>query len=172
MKQIEIALNDLHSAMKSHKSLQQTNEKGNEMKKEEIIVKSNDNSSNKIQVEKAVETSADEKEESLCASDFSSSALSSPLEPFYLVDEIFDHSPAQLADLRLNDQIISFGTVNCTNFSNQAMAEVTRASVGRGITVKVKRENATVELVLIPQRWSGQGLLGCHLTPLYKNNAA
>ena len=48
------------------------------------------------------------------------------------------------------------------------IAVVVRHSSGRSINVLVQREgrNAPVPLSLTPQPWSGEGLIGCKITPL------
>ncbi len=181
MKQIEIALTDLHAAIKLQKS-----QGGGSNSSGEATV-SQPSISNAVysagqSVEKALEsvnlnestTNQTNKQQTTQSAPPAAAAQNANVMAFYLVDQVFDNSPAQLADLRVGDRIVTFGSVNHDNFSNPAMAEVTRASIGRGITVKVKRnENGTdkiVELLLIPQRWSGQGLLGCHLSPIQGNS--
>ena len=39
------------------------------------------------------------------------------------------------------------------------------SQVGCAIKVQVLRSSVRSELDLIPQRWAGRGLLGCHMAP-------
>ena len=91
----------------------------------------------------------------------------SPLDAFFLVDQVFEDSPAQSAGLRIGDKVVQFGSIVKSNNSKDAMRAVVSNSVGRGVRVVVYRVGeGMVTLQLIPQRWSGQGLLGCHLADI------
>lgn len=48
------------------------------------------------------------------------------------------------------------------------VAVVVRHSAGRSINVLVQREgrSAPIPLMLTPQPWSGEGLIGCKISPL------
>ncbi|KAG2452197.1 hypothetical protein HYH02_003228 [Chlamydomonas schloesseri] len=48
----------------------------------------------------------------------------------------------------------------------QRVAGVLGASEGRAVAATVLRQGAPLAVSLTPQRWSGRGLLGCHLKPL------
>ncbi|PNW84257.1 hypothetical protein CHLRE_04g226950v5 [Chlamydomonas reinhardtii] len=48
----------------------------------------------------------------------------------------------------------------------QRVAGVLGASEGQAVAATVLRQGAPVVVSLTPQRWSGRGLLGCHLKPL------
>ena len=94
-------------------------------------------------------------------------AVLSPLDAFFLVDQVFEDSPAQSAGLRIGDKVVQFGSIVKSNNSKDAMRAVVANSVGRGVRVVVYRVGeGMVALQLIPQRWSGQGLLGCHLADI------
>lgn len=41
-----------------------------------------------------------------------------------------------------------------------------QANEGKDVPAIVLRQGETVTLTLRPERWAGQGLLGCHLRPL------
>ena len=89
----------------------------------------------------------------------------SPLDAFFLVDQVFEDSPAQSAGLRIGDRVLSFGSVTRRSYTKDAMRAVVANSVGRGIRVDVYRVGEGLKtLTLVPQQWAGQGLLGCHLT--------
>jgi len=96
----------------------------------------------------------------------SSSAAAVASEPFYLVDQVSDDSPASAAGLRLGDKVVQFGSVTKANEQKDSIVGVVKSSVGQPIRVVVNRGSSIVELRLVPQEWSGRGLLGCHLSPM------
>ncbi|XP_031426996.1 26S proteasome non-ATPase regulatory subunit 9 isoform X2 [Clupea harengus] len=93
----------------------------------------------------------------------------SPLPPaFARVDHVTQGSPASQAGLRVEDEIIEFGSVNPGNFQNlQNIASVVQHSEG-ALSVAVVRNGQRVQMNLVPQRWSGRGLLGCNIQPLHR----
>lgn len=71
--------------------------------------------------------------------------------------------------LQANDLLLEFGSVTSRNFKNMSdVGVVVRHSSGRSINVLVQRagRNAPVPLMLTPQPWSGDGLIGCKIAPL------
>jgi 26S proteasome non-ATPase regulatory subunit 9 len=48
----------------------------------------------------------------------------------------------------------------------QRVAAALQANEGREVEALFLRQGAPVALKLTPQRWSGRGLLGCHLRPM------
>jgi 26S proteasome regulatory subunit N4 len=89
------------------------------------------------------------------------------LEAFYVVDNVFDSSPASLAGLKIGDHIMQFGTVTKANQKPDSLPKVVGASIGKPLPVKVYRNGeGMLNLQLTPQQWSGRGLLGCHLQPI------
>jgi len=90
-----------------------------------------------------------------------------PRDAFFLVDQVFENSPAQSADLHIGDQILLFGSIHKQNYQPQTLKQLVENSKGRGIRVTVYRNGEGIQtLTLVPQAWEGQGLLGCHLTPI------
>ncbi|XP_062399613.1 26S proteasome non-ATPase regulatory subunit 9 isoform X1 [Sardina pilchardus] len=86
---------------------------------------------------------------------------------FARVDHVTQGSPASQAGLRVEDEIIEFGSVNPGNFQNlQNIASVVQHSEGKSLSVAVVRNGQRVQMNLVPQRWSGRGLLGCNIQPL------
>ncbi|XP_076126652.1 26S proteasome non-ATPase regulatory subunit 9 isoform X1 [Alosa pseudoharengus] len=86
---------------------------------------------------------------------------------FAQVDHVTQGSPASQAGLRVGDEIIEFGSVNPGNFQNlQNIASVVQHSEGKSLSVAVVRDGQRVQIGLVPQRWSGRGLLGCNIQPL------
>ncbi|GIL80768.1 hypothetical protein Vretimale_9128 [Volvox reticuliferus] len=98
------------------------------------------------------------------------------LAPFALVDEVSGGSPAEAAGLQVGDLLCSFGDVSAAASSAssgpatgsllQQIAAVLGASEGRPVTAQVLRQGTALKISLTPARWSGRGLLGCHLRPL------
>ncbi|XP_028401789.1 26S proteasome non-ATPase regulatory subunit 9-like [Dendronephthya gigantea] len=87
--------------------------------------------------------------------------------PFLYVDQISPRSPAEQAGLCVGDQVIKFGSINSENFQNmQAIGSVVQHSKGQSISVVVKRVENIQRLNLIPNEWSGRGLLGCNIITL------
>lgn len=91
------------------------------------------------------------------------------LSPFASVNTVSQLSPAFKADLRAGDKILRFGDADSTNGGFSTLKEM--VVEGKQLTTVVKRtkEDGTLEvleLALTPAKWSGPGLLGCHLLPL------
>jgi len=95
--------------------------------------------------------------------------------PFALVDGVAPSSPAAEAGLRCNDRIVQFDTLNRVNHDRlQAMPGVLSKNEGHAISVKILRPLSdepdsqlnSMVLSLTPRKWSGRGLLGCHVIPL------
>lgn len=71
--------------------------------------------------------------------------------------------------LKTGDLLLEFGSVSKENFkSMQDVAAVVRHSTGQKVAVTVKRQgwHSLISLDLVPQTWSGQGLIGCKIDPL------
>lgn len=92
--------------------------------------------------------------------------LLSTAEPIAKLDEILPGSPAQLAGIQENDELLHFGHVTAAD--PRALASIAKLvgdSVQQPISLKIRRRGEVIELTLIPRSWGGRGLLGCHLTP-------
>lgn len=87
---------------------------------------------------------------------------------FALVDEVTPGSPAAEAGLQVGDRIVLFGALQYGRGGLPEIGATVRAREGQAVQVHVHREGSTapVQLMLIPRRWSGQGLLGCHITAI------
>ncbi|KAA8494308.1 26S proteasome non-ATPase regulatory subunit 9 [Porphyridium purpureum] len=101
-----------------------------------------------------------------------------PKTPFAKVNQVTALSPAHTAGLKPQDLVLSFGPIRAEHGGAvqdafRRLPAVVRENVGAALTVEVQRSESTesalqhVSLVLVPQVWSGPGLLGCHLSPLY-----
>ena len=92
-------------------------------------------------------------------------------EPFALISEVTEGSPAEEAGLKQGDAITSFDVILTKGKSPnplQAIAMICRDKTNEKIPVTVIRKNndnilETVNLELIPHTWSGRGILGCKL---------
>lgn len=84
--------------------------------------------------------------------------------PIVRVNHIVPGSPAEISGLCNNDKIIQFGTVNSGNFVNlQTIGNIVSHMENQRIPLKVLRRNEKMDIVLIPKKWSGRGLLGCNI---------
>lgn len=91
----------------------------------------------------------------------------SPSQAFAKVNSISPGSPASIAGLQVDDEIVEFGSVNTQNFQSlQNIGTVVQHSEGKPLNVTVIRRGEKHRLRLVPTRWAGKGLLGCNIIPL------
>ncbi|XP_068625095.1 26S proteasome non-ATPase regulatory subunit 9 [Battus philenor] len=84
---------------------------------------------------------------------------------FAIIGFVRDGSPADLAGLLENDEVLQFGSVNSNNFSDiMQVHDVVAHSVGQRVSVRVKRGEQVISLTVVPRPWSHPGLLGCQIT--------
>ena len=84
-----------------------------------------------------------------------------------IVDEILDGSPAYLAGILDQDELLQFGYVTAsTTDALNSIPAVVRDHVNQRINITVRRKGSLMNLELIPKTWGGRGLLGCHLTKI------
>jgi 26S proteasome non-ATPase regulatory subunit 9 len=93
------------------------------------------------------------------------------LVPFAELDSVSDGGPAASAGALVGDRLLRFGTLTSANHDElRALGRLTQraGASSDSILLLVARGAGAdrVELVLRPRRWTGQGLLGCHLKPL------
>ena len=92
------------------------------------------------------------------------------LEPFARIGNVAASSPADRAGLLEGDLVLKFGSVNKLNFTGiAAVGALVSSSEDRPIQVAVFRDNVRKDVILKPQRWKGQGLLGCFITGIAKH---
>ncbi|XP_031568491.1 26S proteasome non-ATPase regulatory subunit 9-like [Actinia tenebrosa] len=88
------------------------------------------------------------------------------LVPFLKVGSVTDGSPACQAGLQKKDKILKFGSLTHKNFQGmQNVASVVEHSKGNSMPIILLRNEQKLRLSLIPNPWSGRGLLGCHVLP-------
>ncbi|CAM37668.1 putative proteasome 26S non-ATPase subunit 9 [Leishmania braziliensis MHOM/BR/75/M2904] len=92
------------------------------------------------------------------------------LKPCLVVAKVDANSPAEEAGLSVGMRVLQYGAITRTELNAeglQALARETAAHEGEPIVVWVRKpselEDDPFELVLVPQRWQGTGLLGCAL---------
>jgi hypothetical protein len=88
---------------------------------------------------------------------------------FASVDSVEADSPAFVAGLRVEDMLSRIGHVHAGNHSKlSAVGSLVGGSVGKVVEVTVKRwlgsDCVLLKLLLQPNKWKGQGLLGCKLS--------
>lgn len=87
--------------------------------------------------------------------------------PFAVFDEVQEGSPAAHDGIMLGDHIVKFGNVEGGENLLPRLAREGLTNEGHGIPVIVLRRGVEVQLNITPRRWSGPGLLGCHIQPLF-----
>jgi 26S proteasome non-ATPase regulatory subunit 9 len=92
------------------------------------------------------------------------------MKPVARVDQVMDGSPAHRCGMLAGDLILRFGSVVDDEVSGPStfltlIGQVVRDSEGRPIELIVRREveaqAQAKKLFLVPQTWSGKGLVGC-----------
>jgi len=85
-------------------------------------------------------------------------------DPFLIVNTVSPDSPAFLAGLREKDSVTRFGTIKRSEFESEGFSLIPKQIVeGKALRVNVIRNGERKIFTLVPQKWSGQGLMGCHL---------
>ncbi|CAK1543379.1 unnamed protein product [Leptosia nina] len=86
---------------------------------------------------------------------------------FAIVGFVQEGSPADIAGLCENDEIIQFGSVNSNNFTDITQVhQIVSHSVGQRIQVKVRRDELVQSITVVPRPWAQPGLLGCQIRRL------
>lgn len=92
-----------------------------------------------------------------------------------IIDGVSPDSPSYDAGLKRNDKIIMFGPINSESLKKtpkglsvlQEIGNLVQKYEDKSVIVVVKRDEEVdpISLTLVPTRWSGRGLLGCHIIP-------
>ncbi|XP_034826122.1 26S proteasome non-ATPase regulatory subunit 9 [Maniola hyperantus] len=95
------------------------------------------------------------------------SAQSRPLtsdESFAVIAYVVVGSPADIAGLNENDELLEFGTINAINFTDvNQVNSLVQHSMGQPIQVRVRRGRHVLSLTVVPRIWTQPGLLGCRI---------
>lgn len=85
--------------------------------------------------------------------------------PFALVDEVSTSSPAAQDGLQIGDQILQFGSLSIKDVGSslRKVAEYAGDHENSKVLVKAVRAGKLVQVELMPRRWEGNGLIGCHM---------
>jgi 26S proteasome regulatory subunit N4 len=93
--------------------------------------------------------------------------------PFLVVDDVASGSPAAHAGMCPGDIVIALGKFEAEGFATSGLRGLSmEVALNEGLvmTVWVIRSEGnykeTLELPLVPQRWRGDGLVGCRFAPL------
>ena len=130
-------------------------------------------SANSINANEINTASASTNNSEQTASTTSTQQTTQILTPFALIDEVSPNSPASMAGIQVNDELLQFDNINATNHENfSAIAKLLPEKEEQEIRVKVRRRRGmdwgevleVKELILKPKKWNGRGLLGCHIT--------
>lgn len=84
--------------------------------------------------------------------------------PILMVTLVMPASPAEECGMRKDDEILEFGSINMDNFKElKQISELVMHRQNQPIALKVRRQNRTLDIILVPKVWSGRGLLGCNI---------
>ncbi|KAH9259369.1 hypothetical protein BASA81_002412 [Batrachochytrium salamandrivorans] len=87
-------------------------------------------------------------------------------QAFLRVNTVAFDSPAYSAGLREGDVIYRFGKLRWADFQHVQLAGVaTEVVEAKPLRIFFRRQGGKKTCTLLPQRWEGKGLLGCHLVP-------
>jgi len=133
-----------------------------------VICLRNDLKGQMASIEKGLHSLHAQSRESVGGGEMDVSEPTSLPDTFAVIDVVSSGSPAQTAGLKVGDTVVSFGSVDTSNFTGdlKAIAGVVQSSQDKNVRVQVVRNGRVVTLTLKPQRWSGRGLLGCNIKPL------
>ncbi|CAH3944339.1 unnamed protein product [Pieris brassicae] len=88
-------------------------------------------------------------------------------QSFATVGFVQEGSPADIAGLCENDEILQFGSINHNNFSDVTqLHQIVSHSVGQRIQLKVRRDQIVQSITVVPRPWAQPGLLGCQIRRL------
>lgn len=93
-------------------------------------------------------------------------------QPLARVESVADDSPASLAGLKVNDEIIVFGpivhTFDTTSLSTLVQGAAVNQEMIEIVCQRSNNQNDDIVFVLLqlsPHPWNGRGFLGCHIVP-------
>ena len=90
-----------------------------------------------------------------------------PNKPFATIDQVFYGSPAENCGMKVGDKILQIGDISYTNFKQlQDVGKLIQNNKDKEVSLIIVRDENVLNLVLVPKKWEGVGLLGCHLIPI------
>jgi C-terminal processing protease CtpA/Prc len=72
--------------------------------------------------------------------------------PYYIIADISAQSPAEIAGLKKDDQILFINGKNASEYSLNEIIELFQSKVGKKITLTVMRETKTLKATLVLKR--------------------
>ncbi|KAL5501832.1 NAS2 [Sanghuangporus vaninii] len=97
------------------------------------------------------------------------------LTPFARIDGVAPGSPAATAGLQREDLILAFGSLTLSGLSTTVpstapsrlapLAALASQHEDRPLQLRMFRASEPLNLTLIPRKWGGRGLIGCHIVP-------
>ncbi|KAL5519792.1 hypothetical protein ACEPAG_1452 [Sanghuangporus baumii] len=97
------------------------------------------------------------------------------LTPFARVDGVAPGSPAATAGLLREDLILAFGSLTISGLTTTVpstapsrlapLATLASSHEDRPLQLRILRASEPLNLTLIPRKWGGRGLIGCHIVP-------
>ncbi|GMH45623.1 hypothetical protein BSKO_13580 [Bryopsis sp. KO-2023] len=92
------------------------------------------------------------------------------LPPFAVVDSVSQNSPAVAAGIEVGDQLCRFGSIIATGAQDSKtlsrLAQSLKDNEGKEVVTIFMRRGVPQQMTLVPKKWGGPGLIGCHLRPL------
>ncbi|KAL7996572.1 putative PDZ domain, 26S Proteasome non-ATPase regulatory subunit 9, PDZ superfamily, PDZ domain 6 [Plasmopara halstedii] len=86
---------------------------------------------------------------------------------FAVVESVQRGSPADIAGLQAQDELLRFGSADASNHRElAAIKDIVQRNINRQIRVLVRRKSEVLVVELTPQAWQGSGVLGCLLQPM------
>ncbi|AET39537.1 Nas2p Ecym_4498 [Eremothecium cymbalariae DBVPG len=88
--------------------------------------------------------------------------------PFAVVTEVTPNSPSSLAGILSGDKIVTISNIHAGNHQKlAAVGPVVKKHERHKLPLRVLRTDGSFhDLILVPSKWAGPGLLGCRLSEL------
>jgi len=89
-------------------------------------------------------------------------------KPFAVIDEVTNNSPSHKSGIQLNDLLVKFGPYtnvkDVLKISELVLeAYETRTSIPVELIRNVDGKRKLMVVYVVPEKWEGKGLLGCHI---------
>jgi 26S proteasome regulatory subunit N4 len=91
-----------------------------------------------------------------------------------IIDDVQESSPASESGLLINDLLVGvYESANGERVQSQTLQSIQKLvleSENHELIFQIRRGTNMLNISVTPKRWSGRGLLGCHLRSVSKNN--